>query len=98
MIPIHAAFVVPRGSAGRTPALWDLNGRLTMDLPHSPVRRGRLLVDVLHIGNPQHAVKVDEFKYLANSGGTFSQPNPEYGRHIAFQPPMMARLGLELDF
>jgi hypothetical protein len=49
------ALLVPRGSVGRTPALWDLALRLAYELPLRRGLRGRFVLDVLHVGNPRRA-------------------------------------------
>jgi hypothetical protein len=97
-IPVFRAFVKARGSAGRTPGLWDLNIRLGYDLNVLRGAQSRVLLDVLHIGNPQKAVQLEELQYLKNTNGVFSDENPSYGMPIAYQPPMMARLGAEVTF
>ena len=97
-LEIQRAFVVRRGSAGRTPSLWDINTRLAYAGRQGETHHSRILLDVLHVGNPQRAVWVDELKYLVNTNGSFSNADPNYGRPIAFQRPMMARLGWELTF
>jgi len=95
-------FLVERGSAGRTPSIWDLNLRLTHDLPWSagPLSRGRLILDLLHVGSPREVVAVDQWHYtgLDPETGEQTKPNLNYGAAIGHQPPMSARLGLELDF
>jgi hypothetical protein len=94
------SFVVPRGSSGRTPALWDLNFRLGYDLP---AFRGsghpRVLLDIFHVGSPRRAATFDEVHYTeVDSTGTQTGVNATYGQVTHYQPPMSARLGLTLDF
>jgi hypothetical protein len=96
-LAIQRAFVVPRGSAGRTPSLWDASVRLAYPMRALIGVDSRVLFDVLHIGNPQRAVWVDELKYRVNKNGSFTNANANYGAPIAFQRPMMARLGWELN-
>lgn len=85
-------FVSRRGAAGRTPAIWDVNFRIvyavTPALPHA-----RLIVDLLHIGDPQAAVRRDQVVYRGTPGNL----SGSYGQPILFQPPMAARLGIEID-
>jgi hypothetical protein len=95
---ILRAFVVPRGSAGRSPSLWDLNLRFALHSGHDASNRRRLLLDILHVGNPQRATRLEEHRYLANSGGVYSEENAEYRKPLAFQAPMQARLGAEFGF
>jgi hypothetical protein len=91
----HRAFVVTRGTAGRTPSLLDLNWRTTYEARLGQLPRFRVLLDVFHIGNPQRVVQVDELHYQSNNDGVLSDPNPNYLSPVAYQPAMEARLGLE---
>jgi hypothetical protein len=58
----------------------------------------RLVLDWFNVGNPQHVTQVEELRFLINNGGVFSDENGSYGTPIEYQPPMMARLGVELGF
>lgn len=59
----------------------------------------RAVLDLLHAGNSRTAVRVDEQHFFsADSAGNQADPNPYYLRPIAFQPPMSARLGIEVSF
>ena len=92
-------FLVPRGSAGRTPALWNLDLRLSYDVPVAQVARTQVILDLLHIGNPRRAVTVDEAHYTTqDEGGNPATPNPMYKRATAYQSPMAVRLGMQIDF
>jgi hypothetical protein len=97
-------FLVPRGSAGRTPSIWDANARLTYDLARGTflgaVRPGRIILDLHHIGSLRRAVLMDQFEFLSvdPATGTQTNPNPNFGKALAYQPPMAARLGVELGF
>jgi hypothetical protein len=91
-------FVEPRGSAGRTPWLWDVNIRLVEDVRPIGRVRARMLLDVLHAGNPQRPVRLIEEKYEPQIGGATPVLNPSYRQPVGYQPPMMARLGMEVDF
>lgn len=94
-------FIVPRGTAGRTPGVWDLGLRVSHGTPWLPGRlaRGSLLLDVLHIGNPPTTVRLEQQKYRSVSdAGVPSEPNEAYGKPLLFQPPMSARLGFEVRF
>jgi hypothetical protein len=97
-IPVFRTFVVQRGSAGRTPSLWNIDVRLSYTRPVARAVDSRLVLDVFNIGNPQHATQLEELRYLSNSGGVFSDENASYRTPISYQPPMMARLGVELGF
>ncbi len=97
-LAIQRAFVVRRGSAGRTPALWDLSVRLGYAIKRYQSADTRVVLDVLHLGNPQEVVWTEELKYLVNTNGVFGSANPTYGQPIAYQRPMLARVGWELNF
>jgi hypothetical protein len=86
-------FVAPRGSVGRTPAIWDLNLRFAYDLPWRRIGTGRVVLDLLHVGNPRTVVGVDQWRGLGSADA-----NPNYLQPTAYQPPMAARLGMEVSF
>jgi hypothetical protein len=96
-------FLEPRGSEGRSPAVWNLDLRLTYDLPRS--LPGRLILDMLHIGNPQEAVRFDQRRFNGARGSPFDSfeqlvasqvgERPAFGTPIGFQPPFTVRLGFE---
>jgi hypothetical protein len=99
--PLRPAFVVPRGSAGRTPALWNLDLRLTYALRRASGPRTQIQADVLHIGNPRRATRVDEVLYPtldANGNPDTLNPNTNYGHPLSYQPPMAGRIGLRVSF
>lgn len=92
-------FQVPRGSAGRTAALWNVDLRLAYALPlrHGP--RSRVVLDVLHVGNPRRATRVDEMHYTTlDQNGNPASPNQQYKQPVAYQAPMAARVGVEITF
>jgi hypothetical protein len=80
-----------RGSAGRTPSIWDLNLRLSYEIPRlwSTGIRARFFLDLLHIRDSQEVkpLRIDENK-----------DNTTYGEVILYQKPITARLGLEFYF
>ena len=88
-------FLVPRGTAGRTPTLWNVDLRFTYDLPLRSGPRTSVQMDLLHVGNPQGTTWVDETHYLTTDT---SSPNAQYLQPKAYQAPMAARLGIELNF
>jgi hypothetical protein len=98
--PFFPVFVVERGSAGRTPGIWDLNLRLAYDLNRPPVlARGRIVLDLLHLGNPRAVVVTDQFRFLGRGMyASHIDPNPNFGGALAHQPPMTLRLGFEMGF
>jgi hypothetical protein len=91
-------FLQPRGTAGRTPWLWDLNLHVGYELrasgaPHSP----RIVVDIYHLFSGKRPVLIDQKAFLhQDSAGTQEAPNPLYGQVLLRQPPMTVRLGLQI--
>jgi hypothetical protein len=92
-------FLVARGSAGRTPALWNVDFRLAYVLPLRSGPQGRIVLDALHVGNPRIATRVDEVHFTTrDDSGNPASPNPQYRQPVAYQAPMAARLGVEITF
>ncbi|MEN8376302.1 MAG: TonB-dependent receptor [Gemmatimonadota bacterium] len=99
-------FLAPRGSEGRTPTTWDLGLRLRYAWAARRGGAGRVILDLLHLGNPQDAVRIDQRRFNASRGspfGTFDQivanqvgERSAFGSEIGFQPPFTVRLGLEV--
>jgi hypothetical protein len=99
--PPFYTFLRQRGTAGRTPTIWDLN--LRASYAPSSARLGRwrprLLLDVLHVASPRRVVSVDQVHYfMVDADGKQIDPNPTYGLATRFQPPMALRFGLEVGF
>jgi hypothetical protein len=95
------AFLRQRGTAGRSPALWDLNVRMSYDFARTVDRRGRprVLLDLFHVGSQREPVSLDQVHYNCLDGaGNQSCPNPNYRKPTRYQPPMSARLGVVVDF
>jgi hypothetical protein len=99
MGPAIPSFLVPRGTAGRTPALWNLDLRLAYELTPARTARTRVQLDILHVGNPRGTTRVDELHYLTtDENGNPVSPNANYKHPAAYQPPMAARLGVQVSF
>jgi len=101
--PSAYAHVVPRGTAGRTPSIWDANLRLAYDL--SGIGRGfvgarpRMYLDIFHLFSQRDAVSFDEIRYTGlDAEGNQVGENPNYGNANQYQLPMMVRLGIETSF
>jgi len=92
------AFLKPRGTAGRTPWLWDVNLRLGWTLGSSgPLRSSRITVDAFHLFSGNRPVLIDQKAFLhQNSAGNQETPNPLYGQVLLQQPPMSVRVGVEV--
>jgi hypothetical protein len=96
-------FLSPRGNEGRTPTTWDLNLRLAYRVP---TVGGRLILDLLNLGNPQAIVNVDQRRFNGSRGSPFESyeelvanqrgERPGFGAPVAYQPPFQLRLGFEL--
>ena len=88
-------YVQQRGTAGRTPSIWDLNFRFVYCLGSvaNTMVRPRLIADVLHVGSEREAVDFDQLRSLDGS-----TPNPTYGMPTRYQSPTAVRLGFEVDF
>ncbi len=93
----YKTFVRPRGSAGRTPAIWSLDLHAAYELPvaASSRVRPRLLLDVFDAGNPRAELLYDQQHYLDPEG---TQVNPNFGAVTRFQAAMSARAGIAVDF
>ena len=60
---------------------------------------GRVIVDVLHIGNPRRAVWIDQHKFRAvDEQGHQISENPNFGAPLAYQPPMAVPFGFDWSF
>ena len=101
--PDHSSriFLKPRGTAGRTPSIWDVNLRLAYILPilsdfHNSAR---IIIDIFHIASKQEAVTFDQTRYLdVDVNGNQVFPNPTYGQATRYFPPMSFRAGMEINF
>jgi hypothetical protein len=92
-------FLVPRGSVGRTPSIWDLNFRFAHPFPVGHGLEARTTLDWLHIGSPRRPVWFEQTHYVSEDAqGNPIGVNPTYGRVLSYQPPTQARLGIEFTF
>lgn len=99
--PPWFSFVSQRGTAGRTPPIWDLNLRLSYAVPRRSASSvaPKLILDLFHVFGQRTALVLDQNHYTAvDSTGAQIGPNPNYRKPILFQPPMSARVGAEIDF
>lgn len=98
--PVGApAFVVPRGSVGRTPSLLDANLRLVFASRVGSRPGPTVVLDLLHFTNSRTPVRVDQQHYFQlDAAGNQTSANPNYGQAIGFVPPRSARIGVELKF
>jgi hypothetical protein len=90
-------FLSRRGTAGRTPDVWDVNLRVALERRLANRADARIVGDILHVGNPRTTVRQDMTHYFnSDENGDPAGLNENYLRATAFQPPMMARIGIEL--
>lgn len=91
-----STFLVPRGTAGRTPSIWDLNFRFQYDFSGLMQigKSTKLILDVLHFASQRKEIDYDQYHYY-----DYDQQyvNPNYMMPVQFQPPMSFRLGLEVN-
>jgi carboxypeptidase family protein len=96
--PIYSydfVFLKPRGTAGRTPWLWDLNLHVGYNLRRSGSSLpSRIVLDAFHLFSGKRPVRIEQKAFL----GVASQPipNPNYGKVLLRQPPMTLRVGLQI--
>jgi hypothetical protein len=93
--------LVPRGSAGRTPDLFDLSLRFTYNfsrlLPR--LKSTRLVLDIFHLGSSRTPVNYEQVHYFnRDMAGNQINPNPNYGSASRYYPPTSVRLGFEIGF
>lgn len=106
-------FIVPRGTAGRTPDIWDLDVHLQY-----PIRLGgnelKLIADIFNITDEQEVATVSQTwtNRLApattdpnecggpgtGSGTACPQGNPLWGTATSYQTPRTIRLGAKFSF
>ena len=93
----YVTFVRPRGSAGRTPAIWSLDLHAAWDVPVAAGTRirPRLVLDVFGVGSPRRAVLYDQLHFLDPEG---TQVDPNFGAVRHYQAPMSARAGVAVAF
>jgi len=90
-------FVVPRGTAGRTPSTWNVDLRFAYDAPVSRDSRlrPRILLDVFNVGNQRKPLTYNQQHYTTPDR---SGVNPNYLAVTQYQAPLHARMGVVFDF
>jgi len=92
-------YLSPRGSAGRTQTIWDLNARIIYELNFLSDVQTRLMLDLFHIASQSKEVDIDQQKYLGfDENGDPINLNPTYGQAYRYQPSFSMRLGIEVSF
>ena len=87
-----------RGTLGRTPAIWDLSARVAYELPRGAFPPARIILDLFHIASRKAAVDIQQFRGLVDADRQFYYFEPTYGKAFRYQPPMSARLGMEVNW
>jgi outer membrane receptor protein involved in Fe transport len=114
--PIYGAnerFVIPRGSAGRSPDIWNVDLHLEYPIAFGSGLELKLIADVFNITDQQEAATVlqqwttETRENLGPNecGGPGTGPgtscplgNPNWGSATNFQQPRTLRLGVKLSF
>ncbi|HKJ82379.1 MAG TPA: TonB-dependent receptor, partial [Ignavibacteriaceae bacterium] len=93
---VASTFLQPRGTAGRTSSIWDLNFRFMYNISNliNIGSSAKLILDVLHFASQRIVLDNDQYHYY-DYEQTFV--NPHYMVPVQFQPPMSVRLGMEVD-
>ncbi len=97
----YSYFITPRGSAGRTPSVSDLNFRLTYNLGNIfyAAFKPKIKLDLFHIFSQRTPVNYDQTHYYSqDTNGQPALPNSDFLKPISYQPPFTARIGLEVEF
>ncbi len=95
---ITTQLMATRGSLGRTPAIWDLSARFAYELPLASFQRARIIVDLFHIASQRSVVDVQQGRGYQDASGQIVWFDPTYGQAYRYQPPMSARVGMEVSF
>lgn len=99
--PTAYGFLSQRGTAGRTPNIWDLNLRFVYNIStlfNLPFET-RLIADVFHFASDKIPVMFEEQKFFGiDDKGNQIDPNPNYGMPKKYQSPMSLRFGIEISF
>jgi len=91
---LDVVFLLPRGTAGRTPWIWDANLRVSYEVGSAAGSvPARIVVEGFHLFSPGRPVLIEQKAYLDEY---LTQPNPLYGEALLRQPPMTVRVGLEI--
>jgi hypothetical protein len=99
LLDFQRIFLMKRGSAGRTPSIWDLNLRLQYAMRASKRMRPTIVLDALHVGSQREVISIDQVHFMTQDAeGNQINPNPNYLQPIGHQPPTMVRLGMKLNF
>jgi hypothetical protein len=91
----YPTFARPRGTAGRSPAVWNTDLRVTWAAPIRGARgRPQLLLDVFNLGNQRRPEILIQSHYVSADNAV----NPNHGRVRQYQAPLAARAGVMVGF
>lgn len=92
-------FLTPRGSEGRTPAIYEADLHLGYPLQLGPVTVN-FLADVFNLLNAQRPILIDQRWDINNQADNTSPTptNPNYGKAVLRTPPRTLRLGARVSF
>lgn len=99
--PPYYIFLRPRGTAGRTPSVFDTSLRVDYTFTGGSLGRWRprLILDVYNLFSGGTPASYDQVRYFnQDADGNQINPNPTYGMATIFYPPPTARLGFEVSF
>ncbi len=96
----YTRFLSPRGSAGRTPSLWDWSMRVAHSVgPEAERVHAKLTLDLFHLLSPRRAILVDQQHYYSvDNLGQQTNENPAYQSPTLYQPAFNARFGATFAF
>jgi hypothetical protein len=98
-LPAHFVNLRPRGTVGRTPPLRDLSLRFTYHIPAGRGLMAPVSLELLHVASARRPLTLDQVHYSAlDAEGRQTAANPNYLKPTRYQPPMLARLGVTLQF
>jgi len=95
--PLGIKLLTPRGSAGRTPSIWDLNLRLSYEVFFFNLGIIKLLLDAYDIGSQKKAVDINQVVGTLDTNEIL-HPSASYGQVLRYQQPISFRLGMEVNF
>lgn len=107
-------FIIPRGSFGRTAAIWNIDVHVEYPITFGSGLQLKLIADIFNITDQQEPLTVDQewtterLRATVNPnecGGPGTGPgtscpngNPLFGQATAYQQPQTVRLGVKLSF
>jgi len=94
-------FLSERGSVRRTPAIFNIDLRLT----YKPTRIAnsrfnyKIILDMMNLTNKKTAVTFEELHFFrVDENGNQASTNPNFGKPASYRAPLTVRLGFEVGF